>query len=396
MTVHKAKGLEFPVVIQADISANVAHGSAGRYVDVAGGLCALRVVGWSPWDLLDHELARDRAEGVRVAYVAATRARDLLVVPAVGDDPFAAGWDAASNGWVAPVHRVLYPPAERRRAAASAPGCPAPGDDSVLERPGDGAPGRDNVQPGLHAFDGYSVVWWDPRCLGLDVRPIVGIRRQELIEDPGREVVESDRKRYEDWQAERGRVQEQGGRPSTVLESVTQWARGRADVPDDSEAVEVGLVDVAPGVERPAGPRFGRLVHAILATVALDATPENVAETVNLQARILGATAEEVEGARTAVSAALAHPLMARAREAWQAERCRREAPVTYRRADGSLVEGILDLAFEADEGWTVIDFKTGAELGSALADYRRQVGLYASIVAKTTGRKATGVLMRV
>ncbi|MCA1561109.1 MAG: UvrD-helicase domain-containing protein, partial [Acidobacteria bacterium] len=47
-------------------------------------------------ELLDHEAdetARDRAEGERVAYVAATRARDLLVVPAVGD----AAWD---GGWV--------------------------------------------------------------------------------------------------------------------------------------------------------------------------------------------------------------------------------------------------------------------------------------------------------
>ena len=37
------------------------------------------------------EVARDEAEGVRVAYVAATRARDLLVVCAVGDRPWDAG-----------------------------------------------------------------------------------------------------------------------------------------------------------------------------------------------------------------------------------------------------------------------------------------------------------------
>ena len=42
-------------------------------------------------------MARDRAEGVRVAYVAATRARDLLVIPAVGDDPFASNWEAAAG-----------------------------------------------------------------------------------------------------------------------------------------------------------------------------------------------------------------------------------------------------------------------------------------------------------
>src|SRR5262249_47456395 len=132
MTVHKAKGLEFPVVILADITAGIAAWNPGRYVDADRGLCALRLGGWQPWDLIDHEadeLARDRAEGVRVAYVAATRARDLLVVPAVGDDPFLAGWDGASDGWISPVHAAVYPPAERRRASKEVPGCPGFGDD---------------------------------------------------------------------------------------------------------------------------------------------------------------------------------------------------------------------------------------------------------------------------
>jgi hypothetical protein len=30
-------------------------------------------------------------------------------------------------------------------------------------------------------------------------------------------------------------------------------------------------------------------------------------------------------------------------------------------------VEGVLDLAFEADGGWTVVDFKTDAEIGVEL-----------------------------
>src|SRR5262249_19057983 len=138
MTVHKAKGLEFPVVILADITAGIAAWNPGRYVDPARGLCALRLGGWQPWDLIEHEdeeVARDRAEGVRVAYVAATRARDLLVVPAIGDDPFQAGWEGAIEGWVVPIHGAVYPPAERRRTSQDAPGCPAFGEDSVLERP---------------------------------------------------------------------------------------------------------------------------------------------------------------------------------------------------------------------------------------------------------------------
>ena len=407
MTVHKAKGLEFPVVILTDITTGIA-GHPGRYVEAERGLCALRLGGWQPWDLLEHEadeLARDRAEGVRVAYVAATRARDLLVVPAVGDDPFLGGWGAASDGWVSPVHAAVYPPAERRRAVRDAPGCPAFGEDSVLERPDRDTPGRDNVQPGLHAFgeslDGdaggrYGVVWWDPRRLRLDVQRVYGLRREDLIQDSGRETVEADRKRYDEWFTARQEAQERGARPSLRVRAVTEWARATPDG-DETAALarDVALVAAAPSGARPGGPRFGTLVHAALATVALDATPTQIVETVNLQARILGAPAEEVEGATALVTTALAHPLMARARDAWRAGRCRRETPVACRQPDGSLVEGVLDLAFEETGGWTVVDFKTDAEIAGELGRYRRQVGLYASVVAKATGKNVTAVLMQ-
>ena len=47
---------------------------------------------------------------MRVAYVAATRARDLLVVCATGDLP--------CPGWVEPLNAALYPPEDRRREAS--------------------------------------------------------------------------------------------------------------------------------------------------------------------------------------------------------------------------------------------------------------------------------------
>ena len=95
MTVHKAKGLEFPVVILADITARLRPGEASRHLDpdhqtlrraprrpdAAGSRSITRTT----------SAAREAAEGVRLAYVAATRARDLLVVPAVGDGPFDRG-----------------------------------------------------------------------------------------------------------------------------------------------------------------------------------------------------------------------------------------------------------------------------------------------------------------
>lgn len=94
MSVHKAKGLEFPIVILADVTCSIAHDDPDRYVDAENGLCAVKLAGWIPQDVIDHgqiEHARDLAEGIRLAYVAATRARDLLVVPAIGDDPTGSG-----------------------------------------------------------------------------------------------------------------------------------------------------------------------------------------------------------------------------------------------------------------------------------------------------------------
>ena len=143
MTVHKAKGLEFPVVILADLTCRMSRSDASRYLDAARGLCAMKIGGWAPHELHEHEaeeVARDQAEGVRLAYVAATRARDLLVVPALGDEP----WD---GGWFEPAEPRAVS-ADRRRGAAPArgPKCPAfKSKDSVLraaERraggPGDG------------------------------------------------------------------------------------------------------------------------------------------------------------------------------------------------------------------------------------------------------------------
>jgi ATP-dependent helicase/nuclease subunit A len=240
------------------------------------------------------------------------------------------------------------------------------------------------------------VVWWDPRCLALDVQPIYGLRREDLIEDPGRPTVEADRKRYDAWATARRAAQDQGARPSLRLRTATDWARARPEGDDGSTpARDVELVTVTPAAARPTGPRFGTLVHAALATVALDASAVQIAEAVSLQARILGSPPEEMAAATTAVTAALAHPLMARARDAWRDGRCRRETPLAWLQPDGSLLEGVLDLAFEEAGAWTVVDFKTDAEIAAELATYRRQVQLYASIVATATGTDVTPVLMQ-
>ena len=149
MTVHKAKGLEFPVVILADLTCKLSRPDAGRWIDPTGSLCALKLGGWAPTDLLRHgyeEAERDKAEGQRLAYVAATRARDILVVPTIGDEVY-------EGGWLDPLMPAIYPSPIGRATQAPGPGCPAfPSKDSVLTRP-DGDPARPmTVAPGMYAF----------------------------------------------------------------------------------------------------------------------------------------------------------------------------------------------------------------------------------------------------
>ena len=410
MTVHKAKGLEFPVVILVDMTASLARQSASRYIDPERRLCAQRLAGWSPPDLLEHEeveVRREQAEGVRIAYVAATRARDLLVVPAVGDLPL-------ENRWVAPLNAAIYPPLGRRRSSETGPTCPSFGTDSVLERPDGDPAGAENVCPGLHRFPhaltpnhqpptpSYSVVWWDPKTLKLGAQVRFGLRQEELIgKDAPPEIIQADLRAYEDWKTRRDHAVEHGSSPSLVVRTVTECAaaavRGEAggQPPEDLGTDAVTLIDLPRDVVRPSGPRYGALVHAILATVSLDADRDRVAEVATLQGRILGATDEEVASASEVVSLALGHSLMARAREAAAKGACRRETPVTATAPDGVLIEGVVDLAFREGDAWTVVDFKTDRELADALDVYRRQVGLYADMVTQATGQPATAVLMK-
>jgi superfamily I DNA/RNA helicase len=76
MTTHKAKGLEFPVVILADITAKLKSDRADRLVDRAKNACYLRLGRWTPIELARPKTARSPATRPKacVAYVAATRA----------------------------------------------------------------------------------------------------------------------------------------------------------------------------------------------------------------------------------------------------------------------------------------------------------------------------------
>jgi ATP-dependent exoDNAse (exonuclease V) beta subunit len=87
------------------------------------------------------------------------------------------------------------------------------------------------------------------------------------------------------------------------------------------------------------------------------------------------------------VFAALDHPLLQRAR---QAPTCFRELPVTLKTGNNALVEGSIDLAFEENGVWRIVDFKTDAHVSSLRARYEQQMRWYAVVLATTTGKPAT------
>lgn len=334
MTVHKAKGLEFPVVILADIGCKLSQEKASRYLDSPRGLCAVSIGGWSPLDLLEHndeEARRDEAEGVRLAYVAATRARDVLVVPAVGDGPY-------QKGWVRPLNRALYPPREQRQSPSPRRGVPLfKGKDTVIPdaRPEGQQPDASTVRPGTYELidpesqAAYSVVWWDPVLLDVPADDPRGLRRDDLIsKDASPADVAADRARYDQWKARREAVQAAGSAPSMVVTTPTQMAdvhqpalseagpevgpsrRGpqMTQITQIISAHHVVLEDAAIKSPRPSGKRFGTLVHALLASVPLSAKAKEVAELAALHAKLLGSSDEEQAAARAIAVAVLKHP----------------------------------------------------------------------------------------
>jgi ATP-dependent helicase/nuclease subunit A len=91
LTVHQAKGLEFPVVVLWDARALWAEPAQfpAWMVDPGGGAWQMRLetLRWSDpsgADLVTREREHGDAERRRLVYVAATRARDLIVLPRVG------------------------------------------------------------------------------------------------------------------------------------------------------------------------------------------------------------------------------------------------------------------------------------------------------------------------
>ncbi|MGI9066718.1 MAG: PD-(D/E)XK nuclease family protein, partial [Pyrinomonadaceae bacterium] len=359
----------------------------------------------------DEEMRIEKEEAARVLYVAATRARDLLVVCGVGDQPY--------EGWLATLNPVLYPSegTSFKPQTKQPKGCPQFGDDNVVGRLKNAVRPRGSVSPGLHRTKAglHHVVWWDPAALGPISQGNTRSRLTEFLKEDDNKVRSEEGIRvHEEWQRQRANVREIGGKPEwTVVTATSHFAMPRdsegrnlsiAEVKVDELSTSAALPEVAvESIEidfsRPHGKRFGILVHVVLSLVPLNSHYEAIADLARVQGRIFGATEEEVAGAVETVHRALRHPLIQRAAAAANGGQCRREVPIGLKLDDGVMVEGMIDLAFQEqtpDSAWTVIDYKTDFEVKGRLEEYQNQVSLYALAISRATGRQTRPVLLRI
>ena len=334
MTVHGAKGLEFPVVILTGLD----YWGSGRSESVlfdrekgqpevsVGGDGAFATDGYPELKEKEQELARD--EAVRLLYVASTRARDHLVVN-------------------------MYHP-ERRDS-------PAKQIAALLDSP-DAAMLWESLNP--PPIPAAAAAPSDRPAAAALPNPADFIRQREQ------------------WQQERQELIAAGSRPQSV--AATTLARIAKEAADEAAVAE-------PWRRGRGGASIGRAVHAVLQSIDL-ATGAGLAETAQAQA-----VGENIPGRRQEIidltQAALNSPVV---QQAVASGRFWREVPVAAPLGDG-VVEGFIDLLYEKDGGLVVVDYKTDAidapETAETVQRYRLQGGAYALAAQRATGKPVREVV---
>ncbi|MBI2709442.1 MAG: UvrD-helicase domain-containing protein [Actinobacteria bacterium] len=388
MTIHAAKGLEFPITILSGMSSQPrGQRSPAEVVFPPGDGVGYRfgtlvsTEDYEAWAPIDEQMGHD--ERIRLLYVACTRARDHLVVSL-----------------------------QRKPLPKSA----TPGD--LLKRTS-----AEVLVWGMGDLLDSLPDAVDPEAAAAPVPP----PRPPPAPAP-----------FEDWAAERMLALRRAARPSTVAataltdegapdtgaadpgapdsgaagdedrhgggerhEAVVPGARaGRARGPDAQRAVDdagAGLekrprdLDLPPWMKGRYGTAVGRAVHGVLQTIDLG-TGAGLEAAVSAQCQA-EAIPDRAGDVRALVESALGAPAVrdAAARPHWrEVYAC---TPI-----GGRLLEGYVDLLYRGDEGLVVVDHKTAAtsdraELARRVAGYRLQGAAYALAVGRTTGEPVVRVL---
>ena len=338
MTVHAAKGLEFPVVVLTGINSQgnrrgdpALFDRANGSVEVGFGRKEDRFCTPGFEDLKDREDLMSDAEDVRLMYVAATRARDHLVLSL---------------------------------------------------RRGSGTSGEKTRAGSISRYLADAPHLWEPVTLTG-----AGLAEQPQGDDAGDhpENAEPDHsiEAWERWERDRAELVESLSRPSYAA-ATGLHGPGEEEKPEGETAEE-------PWKRGRAGTSVGRAVHAVLQSIDLS-TGEGLEERAHAQAVAEGIPGREADVIRLA-RVAVESPIVGRA---VASGRMWREVPVATPIGLGSL-QGFIDLLFEEPDGLVVVDYKTDSvsaeEAGEAVARYRLQGGAYAHAVGEITGKPVKEVV---
>jgi ATP-dependent helicase/nuclease subunit A len=329
LTVHAAKGLEFPITIVSGLTSR--PGGRRQRVEVgwppAGGVALKLGKGFTNpeferYQPIDEQLGHH--ERVRLLYVACTRAEDHLVVS---------------------LHRARsQPPDDRSKrtlAELLADGC-------LHAQPQ--APGQTVTEPATH--------------------PLVGRPADEALPLTALDA----------WRARRATALRSASTPQVV--AATSVAGLEIDGDDPGLAKEPRDLELPPWLKGRYGTGIGRAVHAVLQSVDLT-TGEGLEASAAAQAMAEG-VADRASDIAGLARAALASDVVREAatRPAWRE---------TYVAAEigGTTIEGYVDLLYRTAEGLVVVDYKTAGDardLDVRVRAYRLQAASYALAVAEATG----------
>ncbi len=358
MTIHRAKGLEFPVVCVADLGRAAGggrerlllgrDGSVGFKLSPIGGGDSVPSLDWQR--LADAEQREDAEEERRLFYVAMTRACERLILSGGLDcerlpDPRPGG---PPIDWIA-------------RALTGDPAAVAAAPETLVQRNWDGRPAR--LLCSLNAPGTLDVVL--PRAaLAPGGRPRVGAPATALPDAPSVLPAPPARARPAPQRlsySSLGAYARCGYR--FYLERLLGLPRVAPPPREDAADAAAGGLD----------PRVrGSLVHLALERLDFARPEAPEAEAVLAMGSEWGVevTPADVEDIRALVAAFAASPLCARLASA---RLVRREAPFSFAldpAGGGPLVTGFLDVAaVEPDGGVLIVDYKSDRLEGAEPAD---------------------------